>query len=134
MAGRLGGMVGRASATALVQTAINGGKLRKSWLLLLPLLLMNLQGKKNDERNTCSSHRGIVYRIARQEGWHKKGSLVRRLRNPGALVYAHQYGARRHRSGFAYFDSEALGWRALDRDVELKLARGKSLKKAWAYL
>lgn len=87
-----------------------------------------------DQHDRCLDRPGVVYKIARKEGWYKRGTLPQRLNNPGSLVFAHQRGATRHKSGFAQFGSSVLGWNALQRDVENKLQRKKSLRLAWAYL
>lgn len=73
--------------------------------------------------------------IARQEGWGVPGSLVRRLHNPGALVYVGQEGAEPHtnfndgiclgtspcwieeKSPYAYFKTDDAGWTALRREI-----------------
>ncbi len=64
--------------------------------------------------------------IAKLEGWGKPGTRPRRLHNPGALVFAHQRGARRGEGGFAAFLNDELGWRALDVDNRIKKQRGLS--------
>lgn len=72
--------------------------------------------------------------IARMEGWRDPHSLVRRLHNPGALVFAGQEAATRDKSGYARFADDAAGWRALFRDLERKRARGLDVDgiiRAW---
>ncbi len=87
-----------------------------------------------DVLQSCPLRLTIALKISRQEGWLNSRSLVHRLRNPGALVYANQPGATRGSRGFAKFRTEQEGWAALERDLRLKLREGRSLKKAWAYL
>lgn len=72
--------------------------------------------------------------IARQEGWGRAGTLVRRLRNPGALWWARQAGAVHHTSGYARFATDAAGWDALANDLERKRMRHQRLSRAWPYL
>lgn len=67
--------------------------------------------------------------IAEQEGWLVPGSLVRRLRNPCALVYKAQEGARRGSGGYASFLTDEAGWMACQRDLGAKIALGWPLEK-----
>lgn len=82
----------------------------------------------------------LMRRIARAEGWHVAGTIVRTHNNPGALVYRHQRGAvagaRGHLRGlrFARFGSERDGWAALERDIRAKQRRGVPLRVGWRYL
>lgn len=66
----------------------------------------------------------VVQSIARHEGWGQSDSLVRRLHNPGALVYARQPGSLPGPQGYAVFDDDADGWAALRNDVTAKFRRG----------
>ena len=105
--------------------------------LAMPVIvgtLMSLTMNTNDVHSSCLDRPGVVYRIAKQEGYSKNGSLPRRLNNPGSLVFAHQHHATRHHSGFAQFDTALAGWQALDRDISSKLRRHIKLHKGWKYL
>lgn len=82
----------------------------------------------------CAVRPAFSNTIAIREGWRKTGSLVRRLHNPGALVYAGQHGAVRSTRGFASFASDAEGWYALDQDLIIKIRRGVPLRVAWAWI
>lgn len=74
--------------------------------------------------------------IAVLEGWNEPWSRVRMLNNPGALVCAKQKNSACDPSGFSKFDSPALGWQALQKDLDLKLRKGnftiRTLSKRWA--
>lgn len=85
----------------------------------------------------------LARHIARMEGWWAGTTRVRKLNNPGALVFVRQPGAHRSKEAawdfpphlkFARFDSAAAGWDALVRDLRGKLARGSDLGRAWPYL
>jgi len=104
--------------------------------MIRALLVMGVSlslGSK-DVPTSCLDRPGVVYKISRQEGWYKNGSLPRRLNNPGSLVFAHQHHATRHHSGFAQFDTALAGWNELDRDVTYKLRHHIKLHKGWKYL
>lgn len=60
------------------------------------------------------------------EGWRVPDSLVHRLHNPGALVFAGQPGARPASGGYASFADDAAGWTAVERDILAKLQLGLS--------
>ena len=75
------------------------------------------------EARACAAER-VVQSIARHEGWESRNSLVRRLHNPGALVYARQPGSRPGPQGYAVFENDAAGWAALRNDVRAKFRRG----------
>jgi len=70
----------------------------------------------------------VAQAIALVEGWRDPASLVRREHNPGALAFAGQEGATCGIRGFARFASDELGWRALRKDLELKIARGMTVE------
>lgn len=82
----------------------------------------------------CPVRPAIVERIARQEGFHVRGTLPARLHNPGALRWHGQPGARLGPRSFAHFETDAHGWAALERDITAKRRRGIPLHIAWAYL
>jgi hypothetical protein len=71
----------------------------------------------------------ICHSIARHEGWYVKNSLVRRLHNPGALVYAGQKHAKPSETGYARFESDFDGMIALDSDIRKKIEKGMTLRK-----
>lgn len=97
-------------------------------------VLTSLAMGQIDVHTACLDRPGVIYKIARKEGWYKEGTLPRRLNNPGALVCAHQRGSTCHRSGFARFSTALEGWNALDRDVASKIKHHIKLHKAWEYL
>jgi len=67
--------------------------------------------------------RRLARTMATFEGWDKKNSLARRNNNPLNLRRSiYQAGKR---NGFAYFDSEELGWKAGIFDLACKV-RGKT--------
>jgi hypothetical protein len=66
--------------------------------------------------------------LARAEGWGQADSLVRRLHNPGGLVYAGQRDASKGPGGYARFKTDLDGWHALERDLERKIARGLDIR------
>ncbi len=106
-----------------------------SFLIIVMLVLIGVfPFGFNDVPKSCPLRSALALKISRQEGWLNPRSLVHRLRNPGALVYANQPGATRGSRGFAKFRTDQEGWAALERDLRLKLREGRSLKKAWAYL
>lgn len=78
----------------------------------------------------------IVRAIGVREGFFKKRTAPRRLKNPGSLVYAGQPRARKteRRDRMAAFEREEDGWEALERDVRSKLERGSCLTRGWTYL
>lgn len=78
----------------------------------------------------CDRIEALATRIATREGWYRD-SLPRRLNNPGALVYAGQRYAIVGRRGFAYFDTAAHGWAALERDLNKKFGRGMTRDQIW---
>lgn len=98
------------------------------------ILILSPNLGTSDQHDKCQDRAGIVYRIARREGWYKAGTLPRRIHNPCSLVFTHQRGATKHHSGFAQFVSDEAGFNACQKDVETKLLRGASLKRAWEYL
>lgn len=77
--------------------------------------------------------------IAHREGFYKPGTLPQTHNNPGSLVFRHQRGALPGSTGrgpipFARFRTADDGWRALERDLRLKLARRQALSDGWEYL
>lgn len=58
--------------------------------------------------------------IARMEGWGSLDSKVRRLRNPCALIFVGQLGARLGEDGYAAFRSVSDGWEACEADLRVK--------------
>jgi hypothetical protein len=72
--------------------------------------------------------------ISRREGFYKPHTLPARLHNPGALKFIGQTGARRGKLGFAQFEKDEDGWRALEVDFEVKLQKGTSPRRAWKYV
>jgi len=106
----------------------------ESMKLVAGLLLFACYGEREATNQACSVRPGILDKIAIAEGWGTPSSLVRRLHNPGALVYVGQPDARRHSSGYAEFNSEVSGWNALERDLEVKRKRHGSPGLAWPYL
>lgn len=64
--------------------------------------------------------------LAVVEGWNIPGSVVRRLHNPGALVFSGQPGAIRSDLGYAKFETDEAGWQAFRRDLSVKKQRGLS--------
>lgn len=82
----------------------------------------------------CESRPAIVYKIAKQEGFFKAGSLPARLHNPGSLRYIGQDHAVKGKAGFAAFATDENGWQALEQDIALKRLRGLSLRRGWRYL
>lgn len=107
--------------------------LTKAVMFVVGACLTSTMGM-GDVQTSCIDKPGIVYKIAKREGWYVKGSLPRRLKNPGSLVYAHQRGASKHRSGFAKFNTDLAGWEALEHDVSYKKRHGKNFQLAWNYL
>lgn len=69
----------------------------------------------------------LAVRIAKIEGFPHK--LPGRLHNPGSLVYARQREAVLGERGFARFSDDEAGWRALERDLDLKIGRGMGLRE-----
>jgi hypothetical protein len=79
----------------------------------------------------------LMHRIAVREGFYVKGTPPRTHNNPGSLVFARQRNAEPGDFGpkrIAKFKTEVDGWRALERDIRSKIARGILLGTAWAYL
>lgn len=71
--------------------------------------------------------RDLAQAIARYEGF-QPGTRAYRNNNPGNLRFAGQTGATgKDGQGFAIFGSEADGWRALERQIELDAGRGHTL-------
>jgi hypothetical protein len=67
--------------------------------------------------------------IARLEGWRVEGSRVRLLNNPGAIICSHADIAQCDESGFAHFDSAALGWQALQQEVDYKIKTQRTIRR-----
>lgn len=91
-------------------------------------------GQASGFGTTCQLPWGLPQLVAKREGFGVPNSLPTRHNNPGSLVYAGQRGAVRGDRGFARFATAREGWEALERDLRKKLAEGRSLKRAWAYL
>ena len=70
-----------------------------------------------------SPQKSIPELIAKYEGWSKPNSLVHTLHNPGALSYAHQKGATRGPRGYAKWQTDDEGWKALDEDLQAKVRK-----------
>lgn len=77
----------------------------------------------------------VAHSIAVQEGWYTKGSLVRRLNNPGALIFTGLKGSKRGSGGYASFQTQERGWQALLSTLAYKIDRTGSLVRvlrSWA--
>ncbi len=85
-------------------------------------------------RTPCPSEPAYLEVIPRREGFWKAGSLPARYHNPGALRYVGQDGATRGLQGYARFETDEDGFRALKQDIALKLSRRAKLSTAWRYL
>lgn len=71
--------------------------------------------------------RDLAQAIARFEGF-RPGTRAYRNNNPGNLRYVGQAGATgADGQGFAIFQDQADGWRALERQIELDAGRGHTL-------
>jgi len=68
----------------------------------------------------------IAKSIALFEGFYQSGSVAARNNNPGNL---RNWGSTPVVDGFASFPTEAAGWDALRRQVELNISRGLSLNE-----
>ena len=77
---------------------------------------------------TAETVERLAQSIARHEGWGLPGSLVRRLHNPGALVYAGQRDATAGPQGYAVFAGDAEGWAALRNDIASKFRLGITIR------
>lgn len=99
---------------------------------ILALLILAVPVSK--EIGQCAVRPGILDYIAVREGFHKPGSLPARLHNPGSLRFHGQPGAEPGPLGFAAFESDAVGWSALERDWAAKIRRHVPLRVAWRYL
>ena len=82
----------------------------------------------------CTNEPAYLEIIPRHEGFWKPGSLPARYHNPGALRYASQDGATRGEYGYARFETDEDGFRALQQDMAVKVARHAKLSAAWRYL
>jgi len=89
----------------------------------------------------CSDRPGIVYKIARVEGFYVPGSIPDTHHNPGNLVFTHQPGAKPGAHGqlpgklrFAKFKTDAEGWLALEMDLAKKKYRKSAMRKAWTWM
>jgi hypothetical protein len=80
----------------------------------------------NDRADTVER---LAQSIARHEGWGLPQSLVRRLHNPGALVYAGQRGATTGPRGYAVFANDTAGWTALRNDIASKFRLGITVRR-----
>lgn len=81
----------------------------------------------------CAVHPPVAYMISDREGWRVPNSLVRRLNNPGALMFVHQHGAVGYH-GYAKFTTEEDGWEALESDLAKKCRLKIPLHRGWSYL
>ncbi len=90
-----------------------------AFLAVLPGGLERLprDGNVNRVNRSLTNPTTIACAIALTEGWRNPASLTRRLHNPGALVFAGQLGAAADSSGYAHFEREADGWRALQNEL-----------------
>jgi hypothetical protein len=67
--------------------------------------------------------------IARMEGFHKPNSIAERNHNPGNL---RSWGTRPIVAGYAQFETDEDGWRALRRQVQKNIERGLTLYEFFA--
>ena len=66
--------------------------------------------------------------IARMEGWGRTGVWATLNNNPGNLRNVGQAGVIGTSGGYAVFGSPEAGWAALERDLQLKAARGDTVQ------
>lgn len=79
--------------------------------------------------------RSIAIVIADIEGWKAPRSLVRRLHNPCAMIFAEQLGAEPGDLGYASYKNDPAGWRSCENDLSMKMDSGMDLSmiiEAWS--
>lgn len=70
----------------------------------------------------------LVGAIATFEGYFREGSIAQRNNNPGNL---RTWGSLPTRDGYAVFPTPEAGWAALNRQVELNVSRGLTLRECF---
>lgn len=70
----------------------------------------------------------LAQSIARMEGWLVSNSVAQRNHNPGNLR-AGNGAIGTDAGGYAIFPDDATGWAALERQVDLNIGRGLTLRE-----
>lgn len=109
---------------------------------LLLVMIVSLRAPRPSEGGSSRQATRLLARIARVEGYGKRGTIATRQCNPGALragAYTRSWGAARGARGFADFTKApggcGAGYGAAHRLLENKLRRGKTIASiiaAWA--